>query len=143
MKVNYPRRFVFPFVTVVTILSGAAQAEVSDGNAEKLTSLLQERRDTLRSRVQLVKAMYSGGVRSLRFVIRAENDLLNAELQLESNLAKRIALHEELVANFKKLEGVFSAEVKRAIAEQDEHLAIKAERLEAEIRLIKERAGEP
>ncbi|TWT87011.1 hypothetical protein [Stieleria varia] len=107
-----------------------------DGNVRQL---LTERRDTLRERLDAVEASYKSGRTETTVVIAAETQLLDAELELTNQPADRIAIRERVVANMKRIEDWTRQQFDNGIALQQDVLLTKAERLQAEIELLRER----
>lgn len=106
-----------------------------------LKKLLIERRETLRQRVKALEARFQFGATSLAPFTRAMTDLLYAELELCETPAERIAVHQELVRNTKRLEAQVKALRDMGLrgGAIEEYLAAKAARLTAEIGLLRER----
>ena len=115
-----------------------SQSEQNAISDKKLNSLLAERRDTLRQIVNLVEKGHSEGSESLDNVIRARNELLDAELDIAKTNAERVRIREEQVKNFRDLENVLTQLYKNGETTNIELLEVKAVRLEAEIELLRE-----
>ena len=103
-------------------------------------ALLTERRDTLRKRAEMLRQMYKVGRESLATMTAAQNELLDAELEMEHDVAKRISLHQRRVENMRTIEKQFLA--RRDVGADvtpEAFLKAKAARIEAEIALLRER----
>ena len=122
---------------------GTLLAQDAEKNARtKLDELLVERRDTLLERVKAVEEKYRAGKTGVEVVISARNDLLGSELPLVSSKQARIEVFEKRLENFRELEEVMKRGVDSGVAGLDDMLLTKAERLRAEIDLLKEQARE-
>lgn len=104
--------------------------------------LLSQRRDTLREIVELAEAQYRDGRGQQRDVFRAAESLIDAELDLATDKAERIALRERRLDIMKRMEEHTRARREVAAVNNAEVLAATAERLKAEIELLQERASE-
>ena len=113
--------------------------DVVGQTSERLTALLNERREVLRKLVDAAEQRYRAGAATLEAAIRASNQLLEAELELADTKAERIAVHEKLVGNLQRLEQVAEARRAAAAAALEEVLEAKAARLKGEITLLRER----
>ena len=122
---------------------GTLLAQDAEKNARtKLDELLVERRDTLLERIKAVEEKYRAGKAGVEVVISARDDLLDSELPLVSSKQARIEVFEKRLENFRELEEVMKRGVDSGVAEFDDMLLTKAERLRAEIDLLKEQARE-
>ncbi len=119
------------------------KATVPDPSDAKKESLLKERRDTLRELVRLTEARYRSGRATLDFVIRASNQLLEAELDQAKTKAERIAIYDKLIANLRELEKILEARQKVGAPGGDmaDLLDARTARLKAEIQLSQERSA--
>ena len=126
----------------VVVSSGLAEqtTTVRGANAENLTALRQERRDTLRQAVELVVALYRNARIDQEPALRLTTTLLNAELDLAPDRAARIALREQTIKQIKALEEIAATRKESARGPQFEILEAKAARLQAEIDLLLEKA---
>ena len=106
---------------------------------EEVRKLLTERRDTLRDRLHAVEASFKIGLTETTVVVAAENELLDAELELANQPADRIAIREAVVANMKRIEDRTRQQLDNGAALQQDVLLAKAARLQAEIELLRER----
>jgi outer membrane protein TolC len=125
-------------VGIVSVNRGGAQDDAD--TSAKLESLLRERRDTLRQLVQVVGVHYRDGRTTEDAVVCANNRLLEAELDLLTAKAERIAVYEQLVENMRRLEEVAAARHEVGVGSIEEVLAAKAARLRAEIELVRMKA---
>ncbi len=115
-----------------------SQDEQQTSPDHRINSLLAERQDTLRSRVEWFTARQKAGHTSLENVIRAQNELLNAELDIAKTTAERIQIHEKRVKNFCFLEKVLMQQRSDGQATYDEICVAKAARLTAKIELLQD-----
>jgi len=74
-------------------------------------------------------------------VIRAQGDLLDAELQLAKNREDRIRILAERLKAARELETVTKHRHQAAAVSLDSWLTAKAERLQAEVDLLREEAA--
>jgi hypothetical protein len=71
---------------------------------QKLQTLLQERRDALKSRLKALEKQHEVGLGELGVIVSARIDVLDAELELAATRAKRIELLKKRVVEFSWLE---------------------------------------
>jgi outer membrane protein TolC len=110
--------------------------------AATIERLLKQRRDTLRQVVELANAEYGAGRATQTDVVHATESLIEAELELTTDKAERIALREKRVESLRNLEQYTRAKQLVAVATSAELLAATAARLKAEIELLRERASD-
>jgi outer membrane protein TolC len=124
------------------VSSGLAEPTtvVRGPDAEKLTALRKERRDVLRQAVKESEEAYRHGVIPYTSIPRITVNLLNAELDLASDRAARIAIRERAVDQFREIEKAVAERVEAAVADRTDLLEARAVRLQAEIDLLRERA---
>jgi hypothetical protein len=127
-----------------TVPAGLAEptAVVRGPNAEKLTALRKERRDALREAAKTAEEAYRHGVGDYASIPRIKIELLNAELDLASDRAGRVAVRERLVEQFKEIEKSVAQRVESALAVSSDLLEARAARLKAEIDLLLELGDE-
>ena len=123
---------------ILPSLPAASQTKRNATSEENLQSLLTERRDTLRQIVNLVESYYKQGNETLGNVIKARNDLLDAELNIANTHAERIRIRKEQVKNYRELEDGLTARHTSGEITSFEILVAKAMRLDAEIQLLRE-----
>jgi outer membrane protein TolC len=121
------------------LAASAAESSNEPNQRQELVDLLEERRDTLRKLMEAVELQYRHGTGTLDAVVRASNDLLNAELALGPSQADRVRILERIVENMKKLEEMVGARHEAGRATISDVLSAKAARLHAEILLLGER----
>jgi len=122
--------------TVVAVSSG--RADNDDTQSERIKVLLTQRRDTLRERLNLFQqAAHRSEVGSVE-VMGASNDLLNAEIDLADDATLRTEFMKQVVENMKKMEQLFLQGSRTGQVSKVELLEVRAERLQAEIKLAKE-----
>jgi hypothetical protein len=133
-------------VTAPSLLPGAglaaenrpAPADSSDAtDKKKLTELLEKHRDALREEIQARrKEMYYWDSR----IVDAAWLLLQTELALTDKADDRVALyrkHDEFLVELQKLKADLDSRIKNEYPRPD----LKAERLRAEVAMLRERAG--
>lgn len=132
--------FTLSTTRIAVAQTAKSKPSVDDGSAA-LNTLLKERRDTLRQLVTVATANYRIGQTTFDSVIRASDQLINAELDLAEDASARIALYEKRIALLKDLEQIAEAKFRTGHATQEDVLAAKAALLEARIQLLRERTG--
>lgn len=140
------------FAVVLVGLGAVAGIFVSSGLAdpisvrgpglEKVTALRKERRDVLRQAVKEAEEAYRSGLIHSTSIPRITINLLNAELDLSTDHAGRIAIRERMVEQFKVIEELVAEHVEHGLANSDKAdlFEAKAARLKAEIDLLLETA---
>jgi hypothetical protein len=149
MSIQRPFLLLCPMVAAIVLVSAAgADPPLPQQNetAKQVESLLKERRDTFRQLVDMLGQQHRAGIVTEVSVLRATDQLLDAELDLASTKAERIAIREKLVANLRKLEKLIEGMVQAGVRGADaptieDALRAKAARLKAEIQLLREKAG--
>lgn len=106
----------------------------------KLDVLLVELRDTLLARVKALEEKHRAGKASIGMVISARTDLLDSELELVSSKEAHIDVFEKRLENLRQLEEVMKKRIAAGQAGLADMLLTKAERLRAEIDLLREQA---
>ncbi len=87
--------------------SGAAPGDEADLN-QQIAVLKAERRETLRARLKVVKAMHESGNLPYERVFSAQDDLFGAELALATSRPDRVKLCMQRIENLRSLEKVMS-----------------------------------
>jgi len=134
-------------VLAVGVLAGPiASADAKDANpAQQLAYLLKERQATLRQLVEFVTEEYRNGTSGFDSVIRATDQLLDADLELAEHANARIVILQKRVELMKSLFSIVEARFEIGQVTRAQVLAAKAAMLESEIRLAREQteAGKP
>ncbi len=104
----------------------------------RLTSLLEERRDVLKTRVEALEALFKIARSPREAVTSARNDLLDAEYELATNRAQRIDVLQQKLANAKEYESLMEQQNRDARVTQADVLMATARRLGVEIELLRE-----
>ncbi len=137
--------FLLAVLTLATALIATAQTAKSepgiDEASAKLDTLLRQRRETLGQLVKVTTEHYRTGRTTIDSVIRASRQLLNAELELAEDRNARLAIHAKRIALLKDFERIVQTQFKAGDATQEDILAARAARLEAEIQLLREQPG--
>ena len=123
-------------------LEGKEKADppVDENQAAAIESLLKQRRDILRQMVDMVEDACRQGRRQYADMVRASESLIEAELELTTDKAERIALRKRRLDGMKTLEEIARAQQQVGRAVHSELFAATAARLKAEIDLLRERA---
>lgn len=142
----------FVLVTGILLVAFVAQSggvEPQDEAALKrdkklqreVNKLLTERRDVLRDRARILEASFREGNQTLESVTAARIALIDADLELADSKADRVRLRESYLDNVKTLElyakSMFEAGRQSRVAV----LGARAERLNAEVNLLREQAN--
>lgn len=123
-----------------------AFAETKQANqARQLDDLLKDRQATLRQLVEFVTEEYRNGTTGFDTVVRATDQVLDADLELAKNAEARIAILQKRVELRNSLFSLVETRFKAGQVTQAQVLAAKAAMLESEIRLAREQAdaGKP
>lgn len=120
---------------------GVAERQEVAPDEAKITVLLTERREVLKKRQRGLEQLHRMGDVRVDDVLRASHELLDAELTLTANREKRIALRQQQVSVMKKLEKAHSDNVDVGISNPVDLLTTRAERLQAEVELEREKIG--
>ena len=131
-------------VLVLIIMSVAWRGTASQGrpNNARLESLLQQRYETLREAHAVGVANSRTGAITLNSLQRQRirQSLLEAELEITNDKAKRIAVHQQYVKDVTEFWELQLARHKFGTASSTDVLEAKAKRLKAEIQLAREEA---
>ncbi len=129
-------------VLVLIIMSVAWRGTASQGrpNNARLESLLQERYETLREAHAVGVAQFRTSAITLNSLDRIRQSLLEAELEITNDKAKRIAVHQQYVKDVTEFWELQLARHKFGTASSTDVLEAKAKRLNAEIQLAREEA---
>ena len=127
--------FVASYFTVRFPLFG----QDSDSAKSKLTSLLEERRDVLKARVEMLERLAAIARSTPEALIAARDDLLAAEYELATGSDQRIGVLQQKLENARQLESVMQQRKRDAKGTEVEVLTAKAGRLGVEIELLKEK----
>lgn len=130
--------FVAPVPLLVAIC--AAWSPPIASRDEDATKLLQERRTVLQQVVELQRDAYRRGEAKVDFVLLAEMDLLEADLELAERPSHRIEIHERVTKAMQELENISHRRYEVGQASQADCLKAKAARLRAQADLILARA---
>jgi hypothetical protein len=109
-----------------------------DATTSKLTSLLEERRDLLKQRVEAVANLVGIARSTHEALIAARYDLLEAEFELAVDSNQRIAVLQRKLDNAEQFESLMRKRKEDAKGTEVEVLAAKAGRLGVEIELLRE-----
>jgi len=118
--------------------SSDAVPRAETGPTERIESLLTERLETLRQIVKHATEQYVAGQIEIDNLIRARLSLLDAELETASTRAQRTRVYGERLKFFRDLEGAVKQQQLAGTTTMARMLSVKAERLEAEIVLLRE-----
>ena len=129
-----------------TTVSGLKSKEADESPAPKrsptLEALQLQRIATLREIVQVMEDQYSTGQNDLASVLRAKHNLLRARLEHAVEKTQRLQLLQEQLEEFRQLETVVQTKVDAGIVTNVQLLSVRAERLAAQIELVREQDKE-
>jgi len=134
--------------TVLAVALGVLAWPIAGGEtgktnqADKLDELLQQRRDTLRTLVDIVTAEYREGTTGFESVASAEDQLIVAELELAKTPKDRIAILQRRVELMKGLSAIVDARFNSGQVTQAQVLVARAALLQSQIQLAREAAGD-
>lgn len=115
-----------------------ASGQNIDATSSKLMSLLEERRDVLKARVEIFDDLVSKARSAPEELIAARDDLLKAEYELAANAEQRIGVLQQQLENAKQLESVLEQRKIAARGTATDVLLAKSRRLGIEIQLLRE-----
>lgn len=109
----------------------------------RLLALQQERLTVLRQIEAAVQARVARGIEGTSYhdLLKAQRDVLNAELELATGDSQRIAILEKLLSVDKRFEEIVKARIRAGDAAQADLLPVTADRLSTEIALEKVRTA--
>jgi hypothetical protein len=99
-----------------------------------------ERTEVLRQRLKVLQEQYDAGTLSLEGLLQESNDLLEAELEVTTSADARLGILEKQLANSLALEAATKMLSDDGGCSLEDTLAAKADRVEAENRLNRERS---
>ncbi|MBV9125249.1 MAG: hypothetical protein JO112_17980 [Planctomycetes bacterium] len=108
-------------------------------DAARIKTMLKERRDILQEIVNALHQQYLSGQVDEGRILLASRELFQAELDLCDSPAERVALYEKRVRTLKDYEKMSQERLKAGRISQADFLECKAQRLEGEIELERER----
>lgn len=124
---------------VIVVSAATTEQESRSADAEKLQSLLKERCDVWKEFVDLEIHAQAEGRATTEDVLLAMNSWRESQLDLVRDRSGRIAIFEEQLQVFKQVEQRTEAQVRSGRLQNRSHVAAKAARLTAEVRLLKEK----
>lgn len=133
--------FFFAVAVLFGTVSFAARYSLSaqESKKSKVTVLLEERREALKTRLEVIEKLVSVNKSTPEALIAAREDLLNAEIEMATNTSGRVAALEQKVENARRLEEVMQQRKHEAKATEAEVLLAKAARLGVEVELLREK----
>lgn len=113
-------------------------AQDSDSETSKLTSLFEERRETLKTRLEMVEQLVGVARSTPEALLAARDDLYNAEVEMATNSKDRISALQRKLENAKQRESIMEQRKRKAVGTEVEVLMAKSDRLGIEIQLLRE-----
>lgn len=132
--------FVAAILSVGLVLATRYSMSAQDAGKDKskIMLLLEERRDTLQVRVEMVKKLADATRSTPEALIAAHEDLINAEIEMATNSKERVAAFQRKIENAKEFENVMEQRNRDGKGTGADVLMAKAVRLGAEIELQRE-----
>lgn len=132
--------FVAAILSVGLVLATRYSMSAQDAGKDKskIMLLLEERRDTLQVRVEMVKKLADATRSTPEALIAAHEDLINAEIEMATNSKERVAAFQRKIENAKEFENVMEQRNRDGKGTGADVLMAKAARLGAEIELQRE-----
>ena len=135
------RKLLSGLMVVMMCIGTAAWSVAQNDSSNRdhdIETLLVQRRDVLRERVAAAEAAYNVGNGDIKSLSAAQHDLLHAELELCTEPTERVELRSSLVVNRKRTEEIISQQFATGSSTREDLLWATAERLQAEIDLLRE-----
>ena len=144
------RRNVVASLLLVALTAGLTLSNTlvaqnqDDVSSDRLKSLKQEYMNTLQSRVDAVESRYKIGQSPLPQLVSARIDLLDAELEFATTRGERVEILKRKVDNLREKESLVKEGQKSGLlgSSPEDALLATAERLRAEIALVREQGRE-
>jgi len=131
-----------PISICVTVLNNSVRSQETPRKAgNHIRQLLIERRDVARECANGVETEVRFGAKPLDQFLRAQNVLLDAEVELAQTHDEKCAIFERRVTSLQRMEAEAKAKHDIGIGSLVDHLSAKAERLKAEIDLLRAQDG--
>lgn len=108
---------------------------------KQITALMEQRRDTLKQRLEYVTALEHVDPKHFNDRILANDEFLQAKLALATSREERIAIAKERVENLREREESVVAHLKAGLGGPDIELVARAARQQAQIELLREQRG--
>ena len=122
-------------------VAGAQRSDDDERRIPQIDTLQNEYLQTLREREMLVRAAFQSGNTGLQDVIEASNDLIEAKLEFARTAEQRMALLRQRVENLRKLEETIHQYVELGQTGREDLLLARAQRMKAEIELLRAQSG--
>ena len=119
--------------------SSALAQEKDQVHSPEVFKLLTQRRDTLRSLLEIREQKYRTGLVQNDVVFAARNLVFEAELELATSGKERIAVLEKHVKNLQDFEKFQSSRARTGESTQEALLQVRATRLATQVALLRER----
>lgn len=130
----------FPVLSCVIALGLLSPVKGADNASEpEVEKILPERVSVLQEAAKLRRDSYRVGASSLRSVLTADGEVIEAELELARTSEDRLRLREKMLELAKSLESATAELVKSSEIPSIELLSARANRLRAEADILIER----
>ncbi len=133
------------YVVVAIIISAAAGVAIgaptessSSDKAAELKALLKERRNTLNNIVDLRFQRWQAGKDVLEVVLKAQRELLRANLELLDDPKERMAALQDCLETAKKIQKINEEKLQAGLATQADALEAKTAMQEIQIEILRE-----
>lgn len=130
---------LFASASVLVAFSLGATPQPADRNQAAILELMNERKQLLERMVEVVRWKFEQGECVIDEVIVAERELLDARLELAATQTQRIAILESQLELARNLETQVARSVDHGHLDPPSLLRAKADRLQAEIELLREK----
>jgi hypothetical protein len=114
--------------------------EAADREETTISTVTSELLETLRQWVRVNEQMYEVGAVQIETVIRSHQKLFEAQLDVAGSRSERIRILEARMQSFRELEKAVEQQHGAGRSSTSQLLATKAERLAAELALLREQA---
>src|SRR5205085_139634 len=104
----------------------------------KVRALLERRRDVLKTRAEVCEKLYQNGRTELQEAATASDDYFNAELELTTDKAQRLAILDQKLKSATINENLAKVQKAAARASETSVLLATSKRLEVEIAIARE-----
>ncbi len=132
-----PAAFIAGIAVVSLSLTTAAPPAATAPDSDEIRELLAERVQILKEREKMAVSGYDNGTLEFGKVHEARRDYLNAKLDLSANIAERIAVLKEIVAEAEAAHKTVAQVVESHIGDKTDVLKAKAYVLEMRVALAR------
>ena len=124
-------------LSAVTLVFTEGRSSAADDSTKSIAGLRAERIKVLEELVAYQKETYVNGMSDITSVIRAMSQLAEAKIETAKDLEAEIEIRRDILKLYSSLEALVDQRVKNGLAGRGEFLAARANRLKAELELLK------